>query len=144
VGLVHSFHTFLRVATGRNEVRRVRGELQHTLEGTSDDIAMNVIFFGESSRHCVYLFVSGLVLARLLLDTSSGHKKPRLLLPLITFFWSSVYLPVVVNSGGYVVNAGMFINEHPLISLIILNFSASTASCSQTLRVTGLYFVYVA
>jgi hypothetical protein len=68
VGLVHSFHAFLRVATGGNEVRRVRRELRHALEGIADDIAMDAIFFGEGGRHGMYLFVSGLVLVRLLLD----------------------------------------------------------------------------
>jgi hypothetical protein len=34
----------------------------------TDDIAMDAIFFRESGRHGVYLFVSGLVPARLLLD----------------------------------------------------------------------------
>jgi hypothetical protein len=68
VDLVHSFHAFLRVATSGNEVQRVRRELQHALEGIPDDVAMDAIFFGESGRHGMYLFVSGLVFARLLLD----------------------------------------------------------------------------
>jgi hypothetical protein len=47
----------------------VRRELQHALEGVTDEIVMDAIFFRESGRYGVYLFVSGLVFARLLLDS---------------------------------------------------------------------------
>ena len=70
VSLVHGFHMFLSVSAGGSEGRRVRRELWHALERVPDDIAMDAIFFRESGRHGMHLFVRRLVFAGLLLDAN--------------------------------------------------------------------------